>query len=136
MNSSRINFALPSLSIQHFNISAWPNRRLDILKDSANYTCSSSNNSVGLGVRSVTSFGVECKLLRAAAVATAQTHKENFSTLFAAAVPVFFSPPPSLSSSSPHSYFAAAIFLLLFVILARSWQGIKKFPLNSIKFEF
>ncbi|KAG5680757.1 hypothetical protein PVAND_010244 [Polypedilum vanderplanki] len=43
----------------HFNISSWPNQRLDVLKDSANYTCSSSNNSVGLGVRSVTSFGVE-----------------------------------------------------------------------------
>lgn len=47
------------LSELHFNISAWPDHRLDILKDSANYTCSSSNNSVGLGVRSATSFGVE-----------------------------------------------------------------------------
>ncbi|KAL7033530.1 hypothetical protein ACKWTF_007630 [Chironomus riparius] len=47
------------LSELHFNLSAWSNKRLNILKDSANYTCSSSNNSVGLGVRSVTSFGVE-----------------------------------------------------------------------------
>ncbi|CRK99567.1 CLUMA_CG012880, isoform B [Clunio marinus] len=47
------------LSELYFNISAWPNHRLDSSKDSANYSCSSSNNSVGLGVRSVTSFGVE-----------------------------------------------------------------------------
>jgi hypothetical protein len=51
------------VTLKHFNILAWPNKRLDILKDSANYTCSSSNNSVGLGVRSVTSFGVECNLI-------------------------------------------------------------------------
>lgn len=60
-NSLRSIHWIPIVSFQHFNISSWPEHRLDSLKDSANYTCSSSNNSVGLGVRSVTSFGVECK---------------------------------------------------------------------------
>lgn len=41
----------------------WNTQKLDVLKDSANYTCSSSNNSVGLGVRSATYFAVECKSL-------------------------------------------------------------------------
>lgn len=48
-------------SILHFNMSAWPNENLDIYKDNANYSCVSSNNSVGVGVRSATYFGVECK---------------------------------------------------------------------------
>lgn len=51
-------------SILHFNMSAWPNENLDIYKDNANYSCVSSNNSVGVGVRSATYFGVECKFLR------------------------------------------------------------------------
>lgn len=62
-NSSQIDTQFKFRFIrQHFNISAWPDHRLDSLKDSANYTCSSSNNSVGMGVRSATSFGVECKI--------------------------------------------------------------------------
>lgn len=46
-----------------FNITAWPGRKLDIHKDSANYTCVSSSNSVGQGAKSFTSFRVECKYL-------------------------------------------------------------------------
>lgn len=49
------------ISTQHFNITAWPNEKLDIFKDNANYSCISTNNSVGTGVRSTTFFGVECK---------------------------------------------------------------------------
>uniref|UniRef100_A0A1B0GL67 Ig-like domain-containing protein n=2 Tax=Lutzomyia longipalpis TaxID=7200 RepID=A0A1B0GL67_LUTLO len=48
-----------TLSILHFNMSAWPDEKLDIFRDSANYSCVSSNNSVGGGVRSATYFGVE-----------------------------------------------------------------------------
>ncbi|XP_059622571.1 hemicentin-2-like isoform X2 [Phlebotomus argentipes] len=48
-----------TLSILHFNMSAWPDEKLDIFRDSANYSCASSNNSVGGGVRSATYFGVE-----------------------------------------------------------------------------
>lgn len=44
---------------QHFNMSAWPDEKFDIFRDSANYSCVSSNNSVGAGVRSSTYFGVE-----------------------------------------------------------------------------
>lgn len=40
-------------------MSAWPDEKLDIFRDSANYSCVSSNNSVGVGVRSATYFGVE-----------------------------------------------------------------------------
>ncbi|CAO1401818.1 unnamed protein product [Diamesa tonsa] len=47
------------LSELHFNMTNWEIQKLDVLKDSANYTCSSSNNSVGLGVRSATYFAVE-----------------------------------------------------------------------------
>ncbi|XP_055703740.1 hemicentin-2 isoform X6 [Phlebotomus papatasi] len=46
-------------STLHFNMSAWPDEKLDIFRDSANYSCVSSNNSVGVGVRSATYFGVE-----------------------------------------------------------------------------
>ncbi|GAB0099475.1 Immunoglobulin [Sergentomyia squamirostris] len=48
-----------TLSILHFNMSAWPDEKLDIFRDSANYSCVSSNNSIGGGVRSATYFGVE-----------------------------------------------------------------------------
>lgn len=40
-------------------MSAWPNEKFDIFRDSANYSCASSNNSVGPGVSSSTFFGVE-----------------------------------------------------------------------------
>jgi hypothetical protein len=56
-----IEFSISSSFPQHFNMSAWPQQRLDHFEDTANYSCVSSNNSVGLGVRSVTWFGVECK---------------------------------------------------------------------------
>lgn len=49
------------LSELHFNMSAWPDRNLDIFKDNANYSCVSSSKSDGPGVRSATYFGVECK---------------------------------------------------------------------------
>nr|XP_040240031.2 uncharacterized protein LOC120960126 isoform X1 [Anopheles coluzzii] len=46
-------------SVLHFNMSAWPNGILDRIKDSSNYSCVSTNNSAGPGVRSTTYFGVE-----------------------------------------------------------------------------
>lgn len=48
------------LSVLHFNMSAWPDQKLDIYKDNANYSCVSSGNSEGPGVRSATVFHVEC----------------------------------------------------------------------------
>lgn len=48
------------LSVLHFNMSAWPENKLDIYKDNANYSCVSSGNSEGPGVRSATVFHVEC----------------------------------------------------------------------------
>uniref|UniRef100_A0A336JZG9 CSON005257 protein n=1 Tax=Culicoides sonorensis TaxID=179676 RepID=A0A336JZG9_CULSO len=39
------------LSILYFNITAWQNEKLDIFKDNANYSCVSTHNSVGTGVR-------------------------------------------------------------------------------------
>lgn len=48
-------------STLHWNMSAWPGGQLDIFHDNANYTCLSTSNSVGPGVRSTTLFGVECK---------------------------------------------------------------------------
>ncbi|XP_031616824.1 hemicentin-1 isoform X2 [Contarinia nasturtii] len=47
------------LSTLHFNISAWPKQQLDIHQDNANYSCVSSANSEGPGVRSSTVFHVE-----------------------------------------------------------------------------
>lgn len=49
------------LSELHFNLSAWPDQKLDIYKDNANYSCSSTSKTDGPGVRSATYFGVECK---------------------------------------------------------------------------
>ncbi|XP_055597510.1 hemicentin-1-like isoform X2 [Uranotaenia lowii] len=46
-------------SVLHFNMSAWPGGMLDRIRDSSNYSCVSSNNSAGPGVRSTTYFGVE-----------------------------------------------------------------------------
>lgn len=53
------------ISVLHFNMSAWPDKKLDIYKDNANFSCVSSGNSEGPGVRSATVFHVECKLLLA-----------------------------------------------------------------------
>ncbi|XP_058834264.1 hemicentin-1 isoform X3 [Topomyia yanbarensis] len=46
-------------SVLHFNMSTWPDGILDRIRDSSNYSCVSSNNSAGPGVRSTTYFGVE-----------------------------------------------------------------------------
>ncbi|XP_067007165.1 nephrin isoform X1 [Anabrus simplex] len=42
-----------------WNMSAWPGGQLDRIHDNANYTCQSTSNSVGAGVKSTTIFGVE-----------------------------------------------------------------------------
>ncbi|XP_034251543.1 hemicentin-1 isoform X2 [Thrips palmi] len=42
-----------------WNMAAWPNGQLDRVHDNANYTCQSSGNPVGNGVKSTTIFGVE-----------------------------------------------------------------------------
>lgn len=49
------------LSVLHFNMSAWPNNKFDVLADNANYSCVSSGNSVGPGIKSSTYFGIQCK---------------------------------------------------------------------------
>ncbi|XP_065086926.1 hemicentin-1 isoform X2 [Ochlerotatus camptorhynchus] len=46
-------------SVLHFNMSTWPDGILDRIRDSSNYSCVSSNNTAGPGVRSTTYFGVE-----------------------------------------------------------------------------
>lgn len=48
-------------SMLMWNMSAWPGGQLDRIHDSANYTCQSTHNEVGPGVRSSTAFRVECK---------------------------------------------------------------------------
>lgn len=48
------------LSTLHFNLTAWPTSQLDIHDDNANYSCVSTANSEGPGVRSSTHFHVEC----------------------------------------------------------------------------
>lgn len=52
-----------TLSVLHFNMTAWPGGRFDWSKDNANYSCSSSSVKEGAGVRSSTFFAVECKLI-------------------------------------------------------------------------
>ncbi|XP_055855843.1 hemicentin-1 isoform X5 [Episyrphus balteatus] len=47
------------MSVLHFNMTAWPNKRFDIDVDSANYSCVSSNNAVGPGIKSATYFSIE-----------------------------------------------------------------------------
>ncbi|XP_021920979.1 uncharacterized protein LOC110830403 [Zootermopsis nevadensis] len=42
-----------------WNMSAWPGGQLDRIHDSANYTCQSTHNEVGSGVKSSTTFRVE-----------------------------------------------------------------------------
>lgn len=44
-----------------WNMAAWPGGQLDRVHDNANYTCQSSGNPVGNGVKSTTIFGVECE---------------------------------------------------------------------------
>ncbi|XP_049314276.1 uncharacterized protein LOC105225255 isoform X9 [Bactrocera dorsalis] len=47
------------LSVLHFNMSNWPNQKFDIESDSANYTCVSTGNTVGPGIKSATYFSIE-----------------------------------------------------------------------------
>ncbi|XP_067643045.1 uncharacterized protein nrm isoform X2 [Eurosta solidaginis] len=47
------------LSVLHFNMSNWPNQKFDIESDSANYTCVSTGNTVGPGIKSSTYFSIE-----------------------------------------------------------------------------
>ncbi|XP_034655579.1 uncharacterized protein LOC117893187 isoform X8 [Drosophila subobscura] len=47
------------LSVLHFNMSNWPNSKFDISADNANYTCVSTGNSVGPGIKSGTYLGIE-----------------------------------------------------------------------------
>ncbi|XP_039278812.1 uncharacterized protein LOC111055569 [Nilaparvata lugens] len=42
-----------------WNMSAWPGNQLDRIHDNSNYTCQSTGNAVGPGVKSTTIFGVE-----------------------------------------------------------------------------
>ncbi|XP_054086404.1 uncharacterized protein LOC105214792 isoform X5 [Zeugodacus cucurbitae] len=46
-------------SVLHFNMSNWPNQKFDIESDSANYTCVSTGNTVGPGIKSATYFSIE-----------------------------------------------------------------------------
>lgn len=43
-----------------WNMTSWPGGQLDRIADNANYTCISTGNEVGSGVKSTTFFGVEC----------------------------------------------------------------------------
>ena len=45
-----------------FNMRMWSQAKLDPIVDTANYTCTSTDNLVGNGVSSTTLFTVECKL--------------------------------------------------------------------------
>uniref|UniRef100_A0A1I8PB37 Ig-like domain-containing protein n=1 Tax=Stomoxys calcitrans TaxID=35570 RepID=A0A1I8PB37_STOCA len=47
------------LSVLHFNMSNWPNNKFDIEGDNANYTCISTGNAVGPGIKSATYFSIE-----------------------------------------------------------------------------
>lgn len=42
-------------------MSNWPNNKFDIEGDNANYTCVSTGNTVGPGIKSATYFSIECK---------------------------------------------------------------------------
>lgn len=50
-------------SVLIWNMTAWPGGQLDPIYDNVNYTCQSTGNSVGVGVKSTTFFGIECKCL-------------------------------------------------------------------------
>ncbi|KAF4519677.1 hypothetical protein B566_EDAN003927, partial [Ephemera danica] len=55
----RTNDFESAISTLMWNMSVWPNAQLDRIHDNANYTCESSSNVVGPGVKSTTFFGVE-----------------------------------------------------------------------------
>lgn len=42
-------------------MTAWPNKKFDIDADNANYSCVSSGNAVGPGIKSATYFSIECE---------------------------------------------------------------------------
>ncbi|XP_018907387.2 uncharacterized protein nrm isoform X2 [Bemisia tabaci] len=46
-------------SVLIWNMTAWPGGQLDPIYDNVNYTCQSTGNSVGVGVKSTTFFGIE-----------------------------------------------------------------------------
>lgn len=45
-----------------WNLTAWPSGQLDRVEDNVKFTCESSSNGIGSGVKSSTHFHVECKL--------------------------------------------------------------------------
>ncbi|XP_020816454.1 muscle M-line assembly protein unc-89 isoform X3 [Drosophila serrata] len=47
------------LSVLHFNMSSWPRNKFDIDADNANYSCTSTPNTVGAGIKSATYFSIE-----------------------------------------------------------------------------
>ncbi|KAH8258880.1 hypothetical protein KR038_011496 [Drosophila bunnanda] len=47
------------LSVLHFNMSSWPLNKFDIDADNANYSCTSTPNAVGAGIKSATYFSIE-----------------------------------------------------------------------------
>lgn len=51
------------ISELRFNMNVWPGGKLDIFKDNANYSCVSTPNTEGSGVRSESEFFVECGCL-------------------------------------------------------------------------
>jgi hypothetical protein len=46
-----------------WNMTAWPGGQLDRFTDNANYTCQSTGNAVGAGIKSTNFFGVECEFI-------------------------------------------------------------------------
>ena len=58
---SRTNDFESIRSTLYWNMSAWPGGQLDRIHDSANYTCQSTRNPVGEGVKSSLIFRVECE---------------------------------------------------------------------------
>lgn len=68
--SVQVNITPPDMRTNDFesvqstlvwNMDSWPNGQLDPNLDSANYTCHSSANEVGTGVKSTTNMNIECK---------------------------------------------------------------------------
>ncbi|XP_070141225.1 uncharacterized protein nrm isoform X1 [Drosophila kikkawai] len=47
------------LSVLHFNMPNWPRNKFDIDADNANYSCTSTPNTVGAGIKSATYFSIE-----------------------------------------------------------------------------
>ncbi|KAH8286528.1 hypothetical protein KR054_010889, partial [Drosophila jambulina] len=47
------------LSVLHFNMANWPRNKFDIDADNANYSCTSTPNTVGASIKSATYFSIE-----------------------------------------------------------------------------